>query len=466
MSLTVRLIRALWVFGLIFASYMIQLGLVRVFRRISRDPATNKEVIRVPEWLKRRRQRVDQKGAKRLLGAILRLRGVYIKMGQVLSIMGGFLPRVYTNELEQLQDQVPPVPFKVVEETMRRAFGKPPQQVFRDIDEQPLAAASLGQVHVAHLQDGTKVAVKILYPMIRDVIRVDMRVLRLAVKVYQWFFPVQNIERVHAQLVEMLRRETEYLHEAEMMTRMARNFEGEEDILFPRVITEHTTRDVLTMTFMEGIKITRFDEIEKAGIDRTAVATRLVQSFYKQLFVDHLFHADPHPGNFLVLPGPKIVVLDFGAVSVAHQEILEGLLDMVQAVFTQNEQDVLKGFKRMGFVAVGANDALIERTVLTYFKKLLKVKDRTPGALTRAKRSELEQLADPELERGELRELMRSIQYPPDWFYIERACVLMFWLCGQIDPELDTMQVGFPYVMPLLMNRSAQYQASPEAESA
>ena len=116
----------------------------------------------------------------------------------------------------------------------------------------------------------------------------------------------------HAQLVDMLRRETDYIHEAEMMTRMGRNFEGEDDILFPRVIAELTTPDVLTMTFMEGIKITRFDEIERAGIDRTAIATRLVQSFYKQLFVDHLFHADPHPGNFLVLPGPKIVVLKKG----------------------------------------------------------------------------------------------------------------------------------------------------------
>jgi ubiquinone biosynthesis protein len=258
----------------------------------------------------------------------------------------------------------------------------------------------------------------------------------------------------------MLRRETEYLHEAQMMEGMARNFAAEHDILFPEVVHELTTPDVLTMTFMEGIKITRFDEIERAGIDRTAVATRLIQSFYKQLFVDRLFHADPHPGNFLVLPGPKIVVLDFGAVSVAHTEILDGLLDMVQAVFTQNERDVIKGFKRMGFVAKDANTELIERTVLTYFKKLLKVKDRTPGALMRAKRSELEELADPELERAELRELMRSIQYPPDWFYIERACVLMFWLCGQIDPELDTMQVGFPYVLPLLLERSAKYDAA------
>jgi ubiquinone biosynthesis protein len=461
MILAIRLLRALWLFGLIFASYMIQLGLARALERWEKD-ASGREKRILPGWVERRRHRVDQKNARKLLRGMLRLRGVYIKLGQVLSIMGGFLPRAYTTELESLQDQVPPHPFRDVERVFVRDLGKRAEDLFRDIEPVPVAAASLGQVHVAHLQDGTKVAVKILYPRIRDIIRIDMRVLGYVIAVYKRFFPFGNIERVHASLIDLLRRETDYLHEAACMERMAKNFESDRDIAFPAVVHELTTRDVLTMTFMEGIKITKLDELEKAGIDRTQVATRLVQSFYKQLFVDRFFHADPHPGNFLVQRGedgaPVIVVLDFGAISEASENLVDGALEILSAILTQDGEKVLQGFYKMGFVAEHGNKKLLEQTVMTYFQKLLRIKDRTPAALMRANRKDLEKLADPEVEQKELRELMRSFDYPEGWFYVERASVLMFWLCGKIAPELDATTVGIPYVMPLVMQKHLERQ--------
>jgi ubiquinone biosynthesis protein len=457
--LLLRLLRSLYAFGVILASYLVQIGLGRVFGHRAEDGARV-----LPGWLKERRRRVDRRNARRLLRGMLRLRGVFIKLGQVLSIMGGFLPRVYGKELEQLQDQVPPHPFKVLEAALRRSFGKGSDELFAEIEREPLAAASLGQVHVARLADGRKVAVKFLYPNIRGVIAVDMRVLKLAIKVYRLFVPVAKIERVHEQLVDMLRRETDYLHEAECMRRMARHFAGDPGLAFPEPIAELTTRDVLTMTFMEGIKITRREEIEAAGVRMGDVAVRLVQAFYKMLFVDRFFHADPHPGNFLVEPLPaaahagggafRLVVLDFGAACVARDPLIDGMIEIVQGYFTQDDAMVVQGFRHMGFVAQGGNEALLERTVKMYFGKLLKIQDRTPAALMRQRPDKLEKLVDPEVERGELQELMRSFEYPEDWFYVERACVLMFWLAAQIDPGLDTMAAGFPYVMPLLAQRA------------
>jgi ubiquinone biosynthesis protein len=177
------------------------------------------------------------------------------------------------------------------------------------------------------------------------------------------------------------------------------------------------------------------------------------------LLVDRFFHADPHPGNFLVEPRGggafRLVILDFGAISEARDEIVDGMIDIMQGYFTQNDAAVLKGFRRMGFVAEGGNEALLERTVKAYFGKLLKIQDRTPAALLRQRPEQLEKLIDPEVERNELQDLMRSFEYPEDWFYVERACVLMFWLAAQLDPQLDTMAAGFPYVMPLLMQRAA-----------
>lgn len=463
--LILRLTRSLTLFATIFVSYMTQLALVRMFRRWEKDE-NGREKERLPEWLFQRRKRVDTTNAKRLYRGMLKLRGVFIKLGQVLSIMGGFLPRAYGTELESLQDQVPPHPFKDVERAFQKAFGKSPESCFTSIEREPLAAASLGQVHLAYMKDGTKVAVKVLYPMIREMIKVDMRVLGIVIRVYKKFFPFGNIEHVHSALVDLLRRETEYLHEAECMERMAKNFADEPDLLFPSVIHELTTRDILTMTFMEGIKITKFAEYERRGIDRTKVATRLVESFYKQLFIHRFFHADPHPGNFLVQPGkrdgdgPRIVVLDFGAISEVGPNLVEGLLEILQALFTEDGAMALAGFRKMGFVSEEGNKALLEQTVKTYFKKLLKLQNRTAEALMKADRKDLEKLADPEVERAELRDLMRSFHYPEGWFYVERASVLMFWLCGQIDPKLDTMMVGVPYVMPLLMKKQMEAAAA------
>jgi predicted unusual protein kinase regulating ubiquinone biosynthesis (AarF/ABC1/UbiB family) len=458
MSLFLRLIRAVFTFGVIFASYMVQLGLVKAFRRWRNDPETNGEKPLMPGWLVRRQERLDEKNAKRLLAGMLKLRGVYIKLGQVLSVMGGFLPAVYTRELESLQDAVPPHAFDEIERVFVESLEARPEAFFESIDREPVAAASLGQVHVAYMPDGRKVAVKVLYPGIRDMVRTDLRVVKLMIRIYKWFFPVENIEAVHESLVDLLRRETDYIHEAECMRRMAANFVDDDHIVFPEVIDEVTTHDVLTMTFMEGIKITRLDDIEAEGVDLRKLAERLVKSFYKQVFVDRFFHADPHPGNFLVQPvegsdDAKIVVLDFGAISEVKETTVFGMVDVLRGFFEQNDRLVMEGIEAIGFVADGGDRRLLEQTVKVYFRKLLKLEARTPAALMSADSKELEALVDPGVERRELRTLMRSVHYPEGWFYVERASVMMFWLAGQIAPDLDQVQVGFPYVLPLLRAR-------------
>ncbi len=471
MSLTVRFTRALWYFGWILADYLIQHALTKMFIKEARDPETGRLKECRPDWLKRRRTRVDNRNAQRTLDAMLRLRGVYIKLGQVLSIMGGFLPRVYVKKLQVLQDKVPAHGFHEVEEVFKRQLGKLPTEFFKSIEREPIAAASLGQVHVAYMHDGSKVAVKILYAGIRDVIRVDMMIVRMAIRVYKWFVPIEGIENSYHSLVDLLRRETEYLHEAACMERMAKNFAEDQDILFPSVIKELTTSEILTMTFMEGVKITDFEALDRMGIERKAVATRLVQSFYKQLFVHRYFHADPHPGNFLIQKSPDgkplLVVLDFGAICEAKDHLIDGLMDVVQGLFTGESDKLVDGFGTMGFVAPGADRDTLEKLTKTYFSKLMKIQDRSPGAMMKIQRSELEKLADPEMDIDNLRDLMKSVRYPETWFYVERASVLLFWLSATIDPYLDTVQVGFPYIMPVLMehNRKAATERAAKASA-
>jgi ubiquinone biosynthesis protein len=435
-----RLIRATLLVMTIFASYVLQVALARILGEAR---------------MRERWRRVHRRNARRLYRGIVSLRGVFIKMGQVLSIMGTFLPRAYAEELETLQDNVPPHPYDEVERTFVHSVGKKPAEVFESFSEEPLAAASLGQVHRATLMGGARVAVKILYPNVATVIRIDLRVLRWAMRLYSLFVPVRALARVIDQLEDLLARETDYVHEARCMERMAASFADDPDVLFPVVHWELTTREVLTMSFMDGIKISRRDALEAAGIDPDAVARKLIEAFYKQLFLDGFFHADPHPGNFLVQKGdkgPRLVILDFGAASETRQELIDGMLEILRGTFARDDAQVIRGIERMGFVALGGDRELLHRTIRVYFQKLLDLNIQDFGRI----RPEVAmKLADPGVKRDELRELMRSVEYPEGWFYVERAVVIVFGLCAQLAPRMNTLQVGFPYIVRLMAERQA-----------
>src|SRR5690242_4706838 len=191
----IRLIRATRVFAIIFLSYLWQMSWARLWPKVY--------------GTKQRWKKIHRRNARRMYKGFVRLRGVYIKLGQILSIMGTFLPREYVEELEALQDDVPPTAYKKIAATFVRSFGKLPTEVFASFAQEPIAAASLGQVHEARTADGQRLAVKILYPNVATIIKVDLRVLGWALRIYKRFVPMQQIERVHDQLSDMLARETD-----------------------------------------------------------------------------------------------------------------------------------------------------------------------------------------------------------------------------------------------------------------
>jgi ubiquinone biosynthesis protein len=439
----IRLVRATRVFGVIFLSYLWGASLARLL------PARY--------GTRERWGRLHKRNAARMYRGFIRLRGVYIKLGQILSVMGTFLPRSITVALEGLQDEVPPAPYRKIRRSFEKSFGRAPADVFQTFNERPIAAASLGQVHEATGVHGERLAVKILYPNVATIIRVVLRVLGWALRVYRAFVPVQQIERVHEQLTDMLHRETDLAHEARCIERMAANFADDPDVLFPTVHHEWTSTTVLTMSFMDGVKITRKEALEKLALDPYDVGRKLTEVFYKQLFVDRFFHADPHPGNWFAQRGPsgqvRIVVLDLGSATALRDNLADGMMDILQGLLTRTDDLVLRGIETMGFVAPSGDRALLERTVRRYFEKLLNLNIRDFGKIAP---DVAVSLADPELRRHELRDLMKSIAYPEGFFYVERAAMIMFGLTAQLAPKLNTIQVGFPYIMKFVADRAAK----------
>jgi predicted unusual protein kinase regulating ubiquinone biosynthesis (AarF/ABC1/UbiB family) len=443
MSAAIRLVRALRVFVVIFLSYMWQMSWARLWPSRYNTRA---------RW-----KAINRRNARRMYKGFVRLRGVYIKLGQILSVMGTFLPREYTEELEALQDDVPPQSYRKIRTTFVKSFGKRPDEVFTRFEPVPIAAASLGQVHQARNAAGDRLAVKILYPNVRTIIAVDLRVLGWALRVYRNFVPLQQIERVHEQLADMLAREADLANEARCIRRMAQNFAGDPDVVFPTVFPEWSTSTVMTMTFMDGVKISNKGALAELALDPYDVATKLIRVFYKQLFVDRFFHADPHPGNFFVQRGPqgqvRIVVLDLGSATDLRDNLADGMFDILSGLMTRKDDLVVKGIDTMGFMAEGGDRALLERTVRRYFEKLLSVNIKDFGKIDPAV---AQQLADPDMKRDDLRELMKSVAYPEGWFYVERAAVIMFGLSSALAPKLNGIHVGFPYVTQFIMERNAK----------
>lgn len=446
-----RLLRALRVFALIFLSYLWAMSWARLW------PARYDTGAR---W-----RVVNRRNARRMYKGFVRLRGVYIKLGQILSVMGTFLPREYTEELEGLQDDVPPQSYRKIRSTFVKSFGKRPHEVFATFDEEPLAAASLGQVHRATTAANEALAVKILYPNVATIIKVDLKVLGWALRVYKNFVPIQQITRVHEQLADMLARETDLVNEATCMARMAKNFADDPDVLFPTVYPEWSSATVMTMTFMDGVKITKKDALRKLDLDPYAVATKLIKVFYKQLFIDRFFHADPHPGNFFVQRGPagevRIVVLDLGSATPLTDNLADGMFDILTGLMTRKDDLVVRGIDTMGFMAPDGDRELLERTTRKYFEKLLNLNITDFGKIDPAV---AHQLADPDMKRDELRDLMKSIAYPEGWFYVERAAVIMFGLSATLAPKLNGIHVGFPYITQFMIEKNAKRLAEEAAQ--
>ncbi|OGQ65784.1 MAG: hypothetical protein A3F89_00755 [Deltaproteobacteria bacterium RIFCSPLOWO2_12_FULL_50_11] len=401
--------------------------------------------------LREKTLKVHQKNVRRIEKTILSLKGLFIKVGQMLSIMTTFLPESFTEGLQGLQDAVPPHPYSAIEDRFLKDFGKKPTEVFKSFDSRPIASASLGQVHVARLKDDTKVAVKVQYPEIDQIVSQDLRILRRIFYLLHLIFPTYGLKEVYQEIAEIVQKELDYAYEGKNLEMMRENFKTEKDILFPDVYWEYSTSKILTLKFMEGTKVSHLTNLRALGIDTRDVATKIIHSYCKQIFIDGVYHADPHPGNILIQKGKsgheaKIVLVDFGATARISDQMRQGMTSFVEGLIKRDTRLISASLREMGFVARPDVQEPIDRLVEYFYDKLRNVKIDDWSKIDITKFKHFEDVLEIRKLNISFRDLMGSFHVPKDWILLERAIILAIGVCASLDPALNPAGIVLPYV--------------------
>ncbi|HVR61452.1 MAG TPA: AarF/UbiB family protein [Polyangia bacterium] len=408
-----------------------------------------------------------QRNARRIEEAIIRLRGLFIKVGQLISIMANVLPDAFRSELRRLQDQVPPRPYHDIEARIREEFGgRLPHDVFAEFSPEPMASASIGQVHLARLPTGERVAVKVQYPDIEEIVRTDLRALKRIFGVLRWFMPDYGFDTIYVEIREMVLAELDFRLEAAAIQRITGNFTGRANVRFPRVMPDYSTARVLTTEWMHGVKVGDLDGLAAQRIDRRQAARICVEAYCQQIFVDGLYHADPHPGNLLLqAPAeaggtPTIVFLDFGATARVSETMRRGMVMFVQGAMTRDSTRIVAAMKEMGFISRRADPEVFDR-VIHYFHERMRAQISIEGFSLKDLRFEpesgLASLLDLRDLNVSLADLRDAFHIPKEWILLERTLLLLLGVCTTLDPEMNPSAVIEPYLQRFLLGEKKQW---------
>lgn len=410
-------------------------------------------------WYPRRSgQRRYTTMARQFRGLAVELGGVLIKLGQFLSARADILPAFITDELAGLQDEVPPAPLPHILAIIAEELGAAPEALFTDFDPIPVAAASLGQVYIAKLSDGREIAIKVQRPNIDTIVEIDLRAVHWAVRIiknYPAFRRRADLEALFEEFARVLLQELDYIKEAQSARLFRSNFADTPGVYFPEPYPEFSTRRVLVMERVNGIKLNDYAGLTAAGIDRAEVATRLNRAFLKQFFIDGFFHADPHPGNMFVRadrPAPAqsngatphtpftLIILDTGMVGELPPKIMEAIRSGVIGLATNDAERVVETLDKLHMILPGADRRPIIQAISIIFRHTY---DRTQRELTNM---------DVEQVFADTEHLVRDMpfQIPQNLIYLGRAISLVSGNVTGLNPDINLFAEIQPFTKQLL----------------
>ena len=401
--------------------------------------ARNSLHLNLPDY----RRQVRISGAARIRLVLEELGPTFIKFGQILSTRPDLVPLDLVEELKKLQDDVPSFETWQARRILEKELGRPVTRLFKSFRDEPLAAASMAQVHQARLKSGERVVVKIQRPGIRETIETDLDILFFLANLAQKRIPRSEIYDpvgIIREFAKSIRKEMDFKREGRSIDRFARDFAGDETVHIPRVFWKLSTDRVLTMEEVDGIKISDYPALEAAGLDRKIIAVNGARAILKQIFIDGFFHGDPHPGNIMVLPENVIAFLDFGIVGRIDEKIRGRLGDIFSAVLNRDVDALVRTFQKIGLVK-GEVDwdefrADLADLIEEYYGLPLR-----------------------ELEMGKIINesfqivFRHRIRIPPAYFLLGKAMVTVEGLGQELDPDFDMVGEARPFIRRLLLRK-------------
>ena len=366
----------------------------------------------------------------------------FVKLGQVLATRPDIFPPSWIEEFAKLQDHVPPVAFAELLPGLEAALGKSPFEVFRDLQTEPVAAASIAQVHMAKLQDGTPVVLKIRRPNIEEKIEADLRLLSHLGRLVESEFPeAKRFQpgKIIAQFSKSLRRELDLAMEGRNTDRFARNFAEDETVEFARIHWDFTSESLLVMDYIDGIPGNDLQQAREAGLDLQLLGVRGANAVLKMVLIDGFFHADPHPGNVFYLQGNRLAIIDCGMVGRITLDRRDEIADLLAALVSR-DIDTLRDI-----LIIWAGDVPIDEAKLSAdVDEFICNYDNAP--LKQVRFSAL--LTD-------LTTIMREnhLSVPPDLTMLFKALITLEGLGRQLDPDFQIVAHLTPFVKMIIIDR-------------
>ncbi len=391
--------------------------------------------------------------SQRLRMAMEELGPTFIKLGQLLSTRPDVLDQDFIEEFSKLQDEVPAVTLDQIKTQIQRELGYPADELFAEFSEQPIAAASIAQVHRGKLRSGEEVVFKVRRPGITRVVETDIDVLMGLAYLIEQHVPTVALYDPVGLVKEFRRsimREMNFTREGHTVERFASNFADSTTVYIPKIFWDYSGEIVLTMEYVPGIKISQLEKLRAQGYDLKEIAKRGADAFLKQVLDYGLFHADPHPGNIFVLPDQVICMIDFGMVGRLGQDLKEQLLDLLQALLERDVDRIISQLLYSGELTDTADLKNLRRDLHDFIEDYydLVLQDIKIGRLF-----------------SEFIEILthHRIHFPPDYMMLAKALVVMEGVGRQLDPNFNMISHMRPYVKRLIVERFSPKNISAQA---
>ena len=403
-------------------------------------------------WYEQRIVALHVRNAERVKNAVLELEGLFIKMGQMLSVMSNFVPEAFQRPLEALQDQLPARPYAEVRRRIQEELSKPPEELFSRFDETPIATASIGQAHRAVLPDGTAVVVKVQHFGIEAIASVDLYIIQRLTRVMSWFMDIQGMDYLYSQIRQMIEEELDFSNEVRAMETIRRNLADEPDVSIPDVFAAYSTRRVMTTRLCVGAKISDMTQLDAWGIDRRELAARLLRVWCRMVFKDGFYHADPHPGNLLVDERGHVTLLDFGATARLSPQIREGITQLIEATVKNDTEGMIEACRTMGFLAEGPDAEKMARKMIAALRNFLQNEIQFEGLDFRNIQVNPfnNSLMDLVRDIG-FRGISGAVQVPKDYVLLNRTVTLLLGLSNTLDPTYNPLDTVRPFAQQYLL---------------